>query len=252
MLYGVRIVFVGMYFTLSGCTLGMINSEFIELPIETKPSGATVKIDGKEYVTPVVANVRRRQDGLNIIVEKEGYKTEYVQLASKRSLMASPIDLLTNAQEMYYFTPDKINLQLTAATTPQYTKYSLDKSVVTSLYIASYMSNNNIWYPFSADEMLSTIQDRAISELSKPGYFRITTNKQNRDSKYYVGILLEVALIQKIDLAKLKVIVNYPNGKNYIFTESKTLSGKDLQGIYQTLEELGAAAAKRFLQLVDE
>ena len=69
---------------LTGCA-SIVNGKYIDIPVETNPGGATIKVDGREYISPAVAKIRRRREGAEVIIEKEGYRTEKVQLNSKMS-----------------------------------------------------------------------------------------------------------------------------------------------------------------------
>lgn len=58
MLRGFTVVILGFFLFLSGCA-SMVNGRYIDVPVETNPGGATIKVDGREYISPAVANIRR-------------------------------------------------------------------------------------------------------------------------------------------------------------------------------------------------
>ena len=59
----------------------------------------------------------------------------------------------------------------------------------------------------------------------------------------------DLILLEKIELAKLKVSIELPDGTTYVINESESLSDKDHAEIFRTFEKLGKLAANRLLRL---
>lgn len=256
-----RATFLGAYLLLSGCAT-IVNGKYIDIPVETNPGGATVKVDGREYISPAIAKVRRRREGADVSVEKEGYKAEKIHLKSKMSgwVMGNMaifiigaafggVDFATGGA--YYYEPDIISLQLTPTNNRPKPKNSLYSSKPISLIVSTYLTSNN-WFPFSEQEMLSAVKDKTISALSQSGFFHFGDGAKSEVSdlnKSSGKLRLDLILLEKIELAKLKASIELPDGTTYVIDESETLAGKDYAEIFQTLEKLGTAAANRLLRL---
>jgi len=54
---GFKAIILVSYLYLTGCA-SIVNGKYIDIPVETNPGGATVKVDGREYISPAVAKVR--------------------------------------------------------------------------------------------------------------------------------------------------------------------------------------------------
>jgi len=257
-----KVAILGSYLFLTGCAT-IVNGKYIDIPVETNPGGATIKVDGREYTSPAVASVRRRREGAEIIIEKEGYKTEKVHLKSRMSgwvmgnmaifivgMAFGGIDFGTGAA--YNYNPDTISLQLTPTHNRPKPKTPLQKNKPVALDVSTHLSSEN-WFPFTENEMLTAVKDKAISVLSTSGYFhfdaegdRVVSDMNNPTGKLRFDLLL----LEKIELAKLKVSLDLPDGTSYVINESESLSGKDYAEIFRALEKLGSLSANRLLRLI--
>lgn len=256
-----RVVILSSYLVVTGCAT-IVNGRYINIPVETNPGGATIKVDGREYISPAVAKVRRRREGAEISIVKEGYKSEKIHLESKMSgwvmgnmaifvigMAFGGIDFGTGAA--YYYEPDMISLQLTPTSNRPKPKTPLSRSSTITLNVSTYLTNKN-WYPFSEQEMLSTVKDRAVSVLSQSGFFHFGAGEKGETAngnKPAGNLRFDLILLEKIELAKLKVSLDLPDGTTYVINESESLSGKDHAEIFQTLEKLGSLTANRLLRL---
>ena len=256
-----RAAFLGAFLFVTGCAT-IVNGKYIDIPVETNPGGATVKVDGREYISPAIAKIRRRREGADVSIEKEGYKTEKIHLKSQMSgwvmgnmaifivgMAFGGVDFMTGGA--YNYDPDIISLQLTPTNNRPRPKNSLLSGKPTSLIVTTYLTSNN-WFPFSEQEMLSAVRDKAISALSQSGLFHFGEDVKNEASnadKPIGKLRLDLVLLEKIELAKLKASIELPDGTTYVIDESETLAGKDYEEIFKTLEKLGTASAKRLLRL---
>jgi len=56
---------------LSSCA-SIMNGDNVDVPVETDPVGATVTVKGREYISPVVLQLKRGRKNIDIKIEKEG------------------------------------------------------------------------------------------------------------------------------------------------------------------------------------
>ena len=183
-----KVVILVFYLFLTGCA-SIVNGRYVDIPVETNPGGAIIKVGGREYLSPAIAKVRRRRGSVEVSIEKEGYKTEKIQLNSKMSgwvmgnmaifLIGAAfggIDFATGAA--YYYEPDTISLQLTPTSNRPKPKSHLRGNRPISLNVSTHLTNKN-WFPFSEKEMLSAVKDKAVSVLSQSGYFHFGVGEKS-------------------------------------------------------------------------
>ena len=73
-----------LVFLLVGCAT-IVNDNFVDVPIETNPQGATITYGGKTFTTPCTLEIPRGEErSIEITIEKPGYKPVNVRL--ERSL----------------------------------------------------------------------------------------------------------------------------------------------------------------------
>jgi len=65
---------------LTGCA-SLMNGESVIVPIYTTPAGATLKVNGNVYTTPVKVALPRGEGDYTLNIEKEGYQTINVHLS---------------------------------------------------------------------------------------------------------------------------------------------------------------------------
>lgn len=79
-----HILIVAMCVVLIGCAT-IVNDNYVDLPVETEPPGATVTYNGQTYITPCALEIPRGEERTVIVrVEKPGYKP--VEIRLERSL----------------------------------------------------------------------------------------------------------------------------------------------------------------------
>ncbi|MDH3974617.1 MAG: hypothetical protein OEV42_10105 [Deltaproteobacteria bacterium] len=100
-------------------------------------------------------------------------------------------------------------------------------------------------YPLSEKEMKSAVIDRALSEFTENGQFKIIEDKEGKLSQLDGGLKFNIALIGTAEVVKLTVTLQMKNGVTYVSTVSVDLHGMDYQGIYDAFEHVGTEAAKR-------
>lgn len=74
---------IAIAFTFSGCST-MMNSDIVEVPVKTTPSGATLVLNGNHYISPAVVLVPRGEGDFNLHIEKKGFQS--VDILLKESL----------------------------------------------------------------------------------------------------------------------------------------------------------------------
>lgn len=264
-----RLLLVGSSVFLSACAT-IMNEGYVKVPVQTNPGDATIKVEGRVYTSPAVVQITRGKKDVVLTVEKEGYKTEKVRF--ERTLdgwywgnfilfpisipIGVPIDF--GSGRAYKVKPDSVSFQLTPVEVTQQPKLTSLGNNPISLRVQAFLTNQN-WFPLSQEDMLAAVSDEALSVLSQSGRFRFVRSKKNKleqtqlESDDSLGSLrIDLSLVEKIEVAKLRISVEMPHGATYMISESETLSGKNQEEIYKTLERLGGLVAKRVLGLFGE
>jgi len=249
MIRNIRWYFLGACLAVTGC----IDARYIKLPIKTEPAGAAVTIDGTEYISPAVVVVRRRRGGLVVTISKEGYKTEQILLVSKANVPFGG-ENLQFPDHMYRYEPEEIRVQLEEAKPRnelKKPKLKLNNSDLMLLSVSTHLTTKT-WLPFSEEVMLSAVKDKAVEELSQSKHFRLLAVGHSDASKPIANLRIELILLEKIDLAKVKASLDLPDSNSYVITESESLAGKNYNEIFRSLERLGTVVAGKLLKLVTE
>jgi len=238
-----------------------MNGDNVDVPVETDPVGATVTVKGREYISPVVLQLKRGRKNIDIKIEKEGYQTEHVRLNSTYSrwffvnfamfpigFMLAPLDV--GGGDAFKYVPENISVRLRPVDNLSKLNKPTQGFRPISINVSAHLTTNN-WYPFTEREMLLAIKDKTVSVLSQSGRFHfelkntVETVKANKDIGY---LRIELLLLEKIETAKLTASLELPNGATYVISESESLNGKSLTEIFQIIENLGNLVAQGLLK----
>jgi hypothetical protein len=117
-------VCAGSALLLGGCA-SLINGTHQTVPISTNVPGATVRVNGMDYIAPVDASLQRNQN-YQIVASKPGYETATREVTSSFSAITFldtvfwipwVIDLVDGAA--YKLEPESVELQLVPSSAPQ-------------------------------------------------------------------------------------------------------------------------------------
>jgi len=102
---------------------------------------------------------------------------------------------------------------------------------------------NDIWFPLPVEQMKAAAVDTALTKISSTKKFAFLYESEDKSVK--PGLLsLSVTLVEPAESAKLTIKLNLPeNNGTYVSSSSVSLRNKDHKQIFETLEQLGTAAA---------
>ena len=102
---------------------------------------------------------------------------------------------------------------------------------------------NDLWYPLPVDQMKSAAVDTALMKISSTKKFAFLYD--SKDKTISAGSLnLAVTLVEPAESAQLTIKLSLPGNKgSYVSSASVSLGNKNHKQIYESLQELGGAAA---------
>lgn len=102
---------------------------------------------------------------------------------------------------------------------------------------------NDLWYPLPVEQMKSAAVDTALMKISSTKKFAFLYDSKNR-AKNPGSLSLAVTLVEPAESAQLTIKLSLPDNKgSYVSSASVSLGNKNHKQIYESLQELGGAAA---------
>ncbi|MDH5229073.1 MAG: hypothetical protein OEZ58_00365 [Gammaproteobacteria bacterium] len=244
--------------SVSACAT-VANSDFVEIPVTTYPSNATLHIDGRVYKSPAIVQVKRGSGNKILNISSEGYGSTDVILKQSYDIwmlanfgfsslffVGMIVDLISG--DGYDIEPEIVNVNLTNNQSGQTQQTSMQmnakKSQALPLRIQTHFENST-WFPLPENEMEAAIRDSLLEKLSESGQFTFVESERNGDEPE-VGVLkIEMSLIESIQTIKVTTKLQIPGGATHIETESDSLADKSRKEIYDIFRSLGENAGSK-------